>query len=91
MGHIVFLLLHFIALLFGAVALFVTIPLHLIYAATRSRKVDPAAPSGRTHTHCPDCREFVLRDAIVCKHCGRALTPSPRATGIKAFFTNELD
>lgn len=28
-----------------------------------------------THVKCPDCRELVLRDARVCKHCGCKLVP----------------
>ena len=32
MGHVVFCILHFFALLFGIVGLIITIPLHLIYA-----------------------------------------------------------
>jgi DNA-directed RNA polymerase subunit RPC12/RpoP len=27
-------------------------------------------PTPETHVKCPDCRELVLRDARVCKHCG---------------------
>jgi hypothetical protein len=33
------------------------------------------APSPKTHIRCPDCREFVLKDARKCKHCGAALVP----------------
>jgi hypothetical protein len=33
------------------------------------------APSPDTHVKCPDCRELVLRDARVCKHCGCKLVP----------------
>lgn len=32
-------------------------------------------PSSKTHIKCPDCRELVLRDARVCKHCGLRLEP----------------
>src|SRR5262245_56998962 len=28
-----------------------------------------------THLRCPDCREFVLNEARVCKHCGCRLVP----------------
>jgi rRNA maturation protein Nop10 len=34
------------------------------------------AISPKTHLKCPDCREFVLKDARKCKHCGCALTPT---------------
>lgn len=29
----------------------------------------------KTHVHCSECRELVLRDARKCKHCGSALVP----------------
>lgn len=77
MGHLMFLLLHFIAVLFGAVFLFFTIPAHLIYAAVRSKKRDPDAPRPDTHVRCPGCKEFVLKEANVCKHCGCKLVPQP--------------
>lgn len=32
-------------------------------------------PSAETHIKCPDCRELVLKDARVCKHCGCKLIP----------------
>lgn len=67
MGHLVFILMHLGALLFWLPALFVTIPLHVIYAATRK-----AAPNG---LKCPDCKEVVDREARVCKHCGAQLVP----------------
>ena len=38
MGHILFCMLHLMALLFGVVGLFITIPLHLIYAAMKKRR-----------------------------------------------------
>lgn len=28
-----------------------------------------------THVKCPDCRELVLADARICKHCGAKLVP----------------
>lgn len=34
-----------------------------------------SAPTEKTHTKCTACREFVLRDAIKCKHCGTTLVP----------------
>jgi len=27
------------------------------------------APSLKTHIKCPDCKEFILKDALICKHC----------------------
>ncbi|MBZ0105418.1 MAG: zinc ribbon domain-containing protein [Sulfuricella denitrificans] len=32
------------------------------------------APSANTHVKCPDCKELILKDARVCKHCGCKLT-----------------
>jgi hypothetical protein len=37
MGHFIFCILHILALLFGFVLLFLTVPLHLIYTVVRSR------------------------------------------------------
>lgn len=38
MGHLLFCILHLAALLFGVVGLFITIPLHLIYAALNKKR-----------------------------------------------------
>lgn len=38
-------------------------------------KDDPDVPSWRTHIKCPDCAEFVLKEAKVCKHCRCSLPP----------------
>lgn len=75
MGHLIFVILHATALLFGAVLLFLTIPAHLVYAAVRTKKHDPDAPRPNTHDRCPDCKEFVRNEAKVCKHCGCKLIP----------------
>lgn len=37
MGHIIFILLHLAAIMFGFVFLFITVPLHLIYAAVKGK------------------------------------------------------
>lgn len=39
------------------------------------RNADGLPIDPTTHVRCPDCREFVLRDARRCKHCGTALLP----------------
>lgn len=69
----VMVLLHLAAALWAPVALFVTVPLHLVVIAVRGRR--PAPPSPTTHCRCPDCRELVLLEARVCKHCGCRLIP----------------
>ena len=33
------------------------------------------APTPETHVRCPDCKELVLKEAKVCKHCGCKLIP----------------
>jgi hypothetical protein len=38
-------------------------------------KKDPNAPSPDTHNRCPECKELVLKEARVCKHCGARLIP----------------
>lgn len=85
-GHFLFLILHLAALLFGAIGLIITIPLHLIYGAVSSsrrsgdpnrRSGEPDAPRPDTHRRCPECRELVRADASRCKHCGIGLLPQP--------------
>ena len=39
MGHLMFIVLHILAIVFGFVLLFITVPLHLIYAGTRKKRV----------------------------------------------------
>jgi hypothetical protein len=47
----------------------------LVLALGSATKADSNAPTALTHVKCPDCREFVLRDARKCKHCGASLVP----------------
>lgn len=76
MGHLVFIVLHAVAVLFAAGFLLFTIPAHLIYAAVSRRDDTPLErPTPDTHVLCPDCREPVRKDARVCKHCGCRLIP----------------
>ncbi len=34
-------------------------------------------PTPETHVKCPDCAEFVRKEAKVCKHCRAKLEPTP--------------
>jgi hypothetical protein len=71
LGHIVFVLLHLVALAFSVGLLIITIPLHLIYAGVSKKPpAPPAEPTGATHMRCYACAELVLKQAKVCKHCG---------------------
>lgn len=78
MGHILFLILHFFAFMFGIVGLFFTIPMHLIYAATRSNNssnssnsnIIETGPTPDTHKVCPDCKEYIRHGAIKCRYFG---------------------
>ena len=77
MGNLMFLLLHFTALMFGMFGLLVTIPMHMLYSVSKSRAkvAKEQLPTPKTHLNCPDCKEFVLKGAIRCKHCGCELSP----------------
>lgn len=73
MGHVVFVVLHLIALLFMMGALLLTIPLHVIYAVLAGRSKPAAAPASiatEPQRTCPACAEPVQRAAFRCKHCG---------------------
>jgi len=74
-GHTLFVALHVIALLFFLPALFVTIPLHVIYAFVAS-KDNEARQLATMLRPCPMCAEQIQRAAIVCKHCGHRFGPS---------------
>lgn len=77
MGHLVFIVLHLAALVFGLFALVITIPLHIIYAAVKAN----AGTAGAPHKNparaglkpCPDCAELIKIEARKCKHCGREI------------------
>jgi len=77
MGHFVFIVLHVLAFISAGMLLFITIPLHIIYAVQtdKAARADPERPTPETHVRCPDCKELVRNDANVCKHCGCKLTP----------------
>lgn len=54
----------------------------LIVVAVLPSQKAPAIVAGgelatpETHVRCPDCKELVRADAVVCYHCHRSLTPS---------------
>jgi hypothetical protein len=47
----------------------------LFVAVLPSLAIAPGTPTPQTHVKCPDCRELVLKEARVCKHCGLRLVP----------------
>lgn len=49
MGHAVFIVLHFLAFMCGFFGLFVTIPLHVIYATIANKNKEPAPPQNIGH------------------------------------------
>lgn len=77
MGHVLFILLHLVALLTFPFGLIATVPLHIIYAAVQPNRPssDPNVPRPETHRRCPECREFVRAEASRCKHCAIGLLP----------------
>lgn len=38
-------------------------------------RLRPGQPTPDTHIMCPDCKELILKEAKVCKHCGCKLIP----------------
>ncbi|CAB4136575.1 hypothetical protein UFOVP1565_18 [uncultured Caudovirales phage] len=49
MGHAVFIVLHFLAFMCGFFGLFITIPLHVIYATIANKNKEPAPPQNVGH------------------------------------------
>lgn len=74
MGHLLLIALHLAALLAAPAFLFVTLPAHILYSLLSGGQ-SPDKPRPSTHVKCPDCKEFVLKEASVCKHCGCRLVP----------------
>lgn len=64
MTNLVLMALHVGAALYAQGLLIITIPTHLIYLLVYSGKV-----------RCPDCAEWIRKEAQVCKHCGHRLAP----------------
>lgn len=76
MGHLIFIILHIVALIFGAFLLLITIPAHLIYAAVESKKPSSNASPGVATSgespltrNCPRCKEEIRPDALICRFC----------------------
>ena len=45
----------------------------IILALLPSRKLGFDVPTRDTHDQCPECSEWVLKNARKCKHCGTGL------------------
>lgn len=45
----------------------------LVWAGSGPGKAGMPTPD--THVKCPDCRELIIKEAKVCKHCGCRLVP----------------
>jgi hypothetical protein len=75
MAHLLFLVMHACAIFFAPLLLLLTVPLHLIYGASSGRRSSEPHPTRSTHLRCPQCRELVLNEARLCKHCGTKLIP----------------
>jgi len=78
MGHILFLLLHLAAVVFFMAALWVTIPLHIIYLAVTAAHPPADAPDKDELRKCPFCAEQIRKEAVKCKHCGSAIEAPPK-------------
>lgn len=59
----------------GALFSIFALLLVIVLPSQKDTPRDPNAPSPYTHVKCPDCREFVFKDARKCKHCGITLVP----------------
>lgn len=49
----------------------------LVRLTAQGRNAGPVEPTGpvRPQRKCPDCAEYILSEARVCKHCGYRLEP----------------
>jgi len=72
MGHVIFVILHILAVLFGLIGLFITIPLHIIYSVVSGNNKSVKKTTQKTRV-CPYCKEEVIKEALICKHCGKDL------------------
>ncbi len=70
-------------------AIFIFIASGTLVAGNSLRGVTP-----QTHVKCPDCKEFVLKEASVCKHCGCRLVPqndAPLSTAPQNNLTTSIE
>ena len=74
MYHILFMILHVLAILFGVIGLVVTIPLHIICAISWAAWRDTVAFI--TTKTCPYCRKKVGNEASKCPYCQECLSQS---------------
>jgi len=75
MGHLLFCILHFLAIMFGFVFLFVTIPGHIIYTVLKKKKATASPPDipDTRYKICPKCQAKNRRMDLVCSGCGGPL------------------
>jgi hypothetical protein len=74
------------AVLWFVLALLLSPVLGLLFlAVSRDLSARPAGdgelPTAQTHARCPACAEWVLPQAVRCRHCGAELTPDPQWEG----------
>ncbi len=67
-----------LAAIFSLLALIVVAVLPSLKAQAITAGGEIATPD--THVRCPDCKELVRADAVVCKHCHSKLIPQPTPT-----------
>lgn len=63
-------------------------------SASQTASGSPGSISPSTHVTCPECAEYVRKEARSCKHCGTKLIPvddgpaPERPPGAMSFFAN---
>ena len=59
----------------AACILLSTKPVNAWFSGISTGKISHDSPTPETHIICPDCKEFIKKEARVCKHCGCKLIP----------------